>query len=208
MEIWDEFWATTGGFNWGCPFFDPKIIQTKFHGETDISGNTSVLGNAETSEHRWVMPVGEGVGKSQWEIPWEIHDLGDLWEDVNYFWVVLEQIQGYINGHAGQEPKYWSFSYHICWAYLFGLDFREYPNNSNGQKYDTNVAPSNGSWNSHWGDISKLPAFNHHPNGQLDITAKLWKRDLSKKCSKAFKKHQNDQKYIHLFVLGVVWWNY
>ena len=35
-------------------------------------------------------------GKSQGEI----HDLGDLWEDVNYFWVVLEQIQGYINGHA------------------------------------------------------------------------------------------------------------
>ena len=80
-------------------------------------------------------------------------------------------------------------TYHIFWAYLLGLDFREYPNNSYGQKYDTNVAPSIGSWNSHCGDISKLPAFNHHPNGGLDITAKLWKKDLSKKCSKAFLRN-------------------
>lgn len=80
----------------------------------------------------------KGVGKSPWEIPWKIHDLGDLWEDVSYFWVVLEQIQGYINGHAtGKEILEVPIPYMLDLYNFLGLDFREYPNNSNGQKYDT-----------------------------------------------------------------------
>ena len=48
-----------------------------------------------------------------------------------------------------QEPIHWRYRFHIFLAYVWGLNFREYPQNSYGQTYGTKlVAPFLGSWRS------------------------------------------------------------
>ena len=53
-----------------------------------------------------------------------------------------------------QEPNYWRYRFHICLAYLLGLNFREYT-----QKIWPTIWDSSsilGSWNSHWLLLSYL----------------------------------------------------
>ena len=55
-------------------------------------------------------------------------------------------------------------------AYCSGLNFGEYPNNSYGQPYGTNVPPCIGSWNSHW--CINLACFSLEEND--NVKGKSW----------------------------------
>ena len=83
----------------------------------------------QVTDQPWVTGPGEKpMGK------WRFNH--DKWR-FNQFnhekWMIM------VNGHAGQEPIYWRYRFHIYFwpIYISILNFREYPHNSYGPKYGT-----------------------------------------------------------------------